>query len=101
MNWTVWTAECEGAVVAGVIFLMPRWGDPTELFLLRQIRMLTDANVLNAIVTDSVTAGVRWNGRIPVHSLTNACSSRSLLQAFRSRLSLNRFQSETQLQTLK
>ena len=84
-----------------VLFLMPRWEDPTELFLQRQIRMLANVNVLDSIVTDDAGAASHWCGRIPVHSLIDKRLSRRLMQAAGRRLRFDYFQPLDQLKVLE
>jgi len=69
-----------------VVFLMPRWNDPTELFLQRQIRMLADANILEAIIAGDAGAGVKSYGQIPVYGLSEQHLMKGLLRAGGRRL---------------
>jgi hypothetical protein len=69
-----------------VLFMMPNWNEPSELFVQRQIRMLADAGVLEAVITNDSGGAACWDERIPVISLHRPTPMTRYRQAIRHRL---------------
>ena len=53
-----------------VIFLMGSWNAPSELFLLRQLRMLQELDMLDCIIAARHQGDFKWEG-YPVYGLSN------------------------------
>jgi colanic acid/amylovoran biosynthesis glycosyltransferase len=71
--------------MTSVLFLMPHWGRPSNLFLVRQIRMLRDAGVLYGVAVINTEGLTNWNG-VPLYSLTDQSQARRIYWDIRRRL---------------